>query len=356
VRRNADLVLCCGLSVLGSVAVVAGLPGRQLAGTLIVLLLPAWAASRLPGVATLATVERVLIGVAFSVGAAVISSIVLQVSPWPLDARTWAVSTCIITVAVAIVGIVHGPQMQAFRSHGRHPRFSRPPRVAAVVLTLLALVVTVVSLALAQTTVPNANVRGYTMLAASPQAHGSRVVVSIVNQEPARTTYKLVANAGGRVVWVWRGISLEPSASRRITLDRTHGPLRQRFALVLYREGHPGSYRFLLLRPYCAAQSGVCHATTPAPGAPSSVRLVQTNCRRQVLAWRPSPDALPVSSNAVWLRSRKDYRWHLVGRPVGTEISLHVGTPGVYDWRVRTRDVYGTLSGFTYLLGSHVDC
>jgi hypothetical protein len=356
VRRSPDLVVCCGLSVLGSVAVIAGLPGRQLAGTLIVLLLPAWAASRLPGVATLATVERVLIGVAFSVGAAVITSVVLQVSPWPLDATTWAVSTCILTVAVAIVGIVHGPQMRAFRPRAGHPRFSRRRRVAAVALTVLALVVTVVSLALAQTTVPNADVRGYTMLAASPQAYGSRVVVSIVNQNSARTTYKLVAKAGGRVVWVWRGISLEPSASRRITLDRTHGPLRQRFALVLYREGHPGSYRFLLLQPYCAAPSGVCQATTTAPGAPSSLRLVQTNCRRQVLAWRPSPDALRVSRYVVWVRSRRDYRWHLVGRPIGTEISLDVGAPGVYDWRMGARDVHGTVSTFIYLLGSHVHC
>jgi hypothetical protein len=359
-RRNADLAICCAVGVAATAAVHSGVPGHVIAG-LVLFVLPGYASIRaLAAVAPLELPERAVVVVTLSIAAVLLGGLALNFTPWGLERTSWALYLLAFTVIASAVAAVRGSTEPTRRPSHRVWRRPWSLRPLGLLLAALAITVTAASLAIAQTTVPNHTVRGYTLLSATPVANQSRVVAQVVNEELSPAVYRLEARADGRVVRIWRRITLDPSASWHVAISRLRSPFRGRLAFHLYRSGEKNVYRRVFLEPYCrdgrliGSTCGARSETVP-PSKPSALR-VATDCKSETLTWSRPHDNVRVTNYVVWRRSRTSYRWQLVGRPVTGELVISRPPVGLFDWRVRARDVSGNLSPMAYLLGTRVEC
>lgn len=286
-RRNADLALCCAVGVAATAAVLSGVPGHAIAG-LVLFVLPGYTFFRaLAAVAPLELPERALVVVTLSIAALLLGGLALNFTPWGLERTSWVLCLLAFTVIASAVAAVRAsaePTRLPSRRVWRRPWRLRP---LGFLLAALSIAVTAASLAIAQTTVPNHNVRGYTLLSATPVANQSHVVARVVNEELSPAVYRLEARADGRVVRVWSPITLDPSASWHVAISRLRSPFRDRLSFLLYRSGEKNVYRHVFLQPYCGGGrlvGSTCGARyeTVAPSAPSHLRIATDANRRSL--------------------------------------------------------------------------
>jgi uncharacterized membrane protein len=354
--------VCCALAALGCGIVLAGLPGRWFAGFVVLLVLPGYAVLRaLDPAGKRPVAEVALFVLTFSTAAAILGGLALNFTPWGLERTSWALWALIVTLTASGVAAARGAALPAWRAGGnRWPRSWRA-RTVVVAMAVMAVTVTAAALAVAQTPVANRTVRGYTLLSVVPSRDNSRVLIRVVNEELDPTTYELRARANGRTIYSWRGIRLDPSAAWAITIDRNRGGFDSLLAFLLYRADSPKVYRHVFIQPYCpndgagrlACPTGA--ARTLAPTAPSNLRLAARRCGTQTLNWTRARDDLGLSNYVVWMRSRRNYRWQVVGRPTRASLTLH-STSGAFDWRLKARNIAGNLSPFARLVGARIQC
>lgn len=242
-RRNGDAPL---VGILAAVcAAVASFPGipepaRAAAAVPLVLVLPGYAlASAAFGRRRLDPAERVLLTAALSLAAAVLVALCLDVTPWGLHRRSWAVGLAALTVASALAA--------AIRRQDRPVRLRAlgPTRAQAAVIGCGAVLVGV-AIWLAARPLPASGGDGYTALWLLPAPASPDVVrVGVWSGELEPTTYRVSLRLGTRVLRMWH-LRLATSGrwEVRVALPRGGGEL----VALLYRGPRDAVYRRVDLR------------------------------------------------------------------------------------------------------------
>jgi uncharacterized membrane protein len=238
--RNPDLGWTAGLALVSALIVTLGsglgavrtpfvvplllfLPGYALCAALFV-------APRLDAARTL------LLSVALSVAAAVVSALVLNVTSAGLSSAPLAVVLVAVTCAGCFAADVRRPFAEPDAARPILPRLRR--RDAVLLLVASALVGAAVGLA--RTPLPAGKIRGYTALWLLPGTlNPENVRVGIVNDELHPMRYRLVVEAGGLVVHAGAS-DLRPGEQIHQSIALKLAPAtRTKIEALLYRESSP---------------------------------------------------------------------------------------------------------------------
>lgn len=233
-RSPVDLVVAL-LGVLTSGAVLAtGAPAVRLpAGVSLALLLPGYALSRAvlaPGTVTRA--ERATTALALSVISLIIVSLAVNLSPWELSKRSWALGAGGTTVLASGLARIRAP------GRGASPVTIKLPRLRDVALLLVSLATITTTVVLARRPLPPPkHVGGYTQLWLVPGPGGPEL--GVASYELRTTRYRLELMADGRPVRRWDTISLAPGRRWTVTVGDARGALDAQ----LYRVADTVPYR-----------------------------------------------------------------------------------------------------------------
>jgi uncharacterized membrane protein len=244
-RRRLDLAVVASVAVVCAAGVlVEPLPvavSLMLALPL-VLVLPGYALVEALGRRRpLDFAPRLVLVPALSIAADVLLGLVLNLSPFAITNRSWAVGLASVVCVACLVAHLH-----------RRPRAALPPvsrrlrlRLADVAALVAAAVVVAVAVALARTPLSAERAQGYALLWLAP-ARGARTVsVGIQSGELRPADYRVVVTAGPRVVYSREGLRLAPGqrALLRVRLPDTPSARSTRVAARLYRSGDRHVYR-----------------------------------------------------------------------------------------------------------------
>lgn len=178
----------------------------------------------LPGYAITATFprqlgtipERLLFSVALSLAAAIIGGLVLNWTPWGLQANTWVVWLGGITLAASAIAIAHR------REPIMVPNGSASTRIAPrdVVLIMLTATILLIAIGVARTPATQQNPQGYTAMWALPASDTDRdtIQLGLRNLEFSATAYHLQIIVDGTLVREWPMIKLEQGQEWKSTI------------------------------------------------------------------------------------------------------------------------------------------
>lgn len=248
--RSLGIIAVALFALAGVVAVVTGAPTaiRVLFTVPLVLVLPGYALSQaLNRSPSLGGAQRVAEAVGLSLAVAAVGGVVLNVTPWGLQASSWAALLAAVTAAGAAAAL-------ARRRGAPSPVASAVPRRLPVLQgSLLSVAVVIAALAgvVAWQGAANQKTPGFTQFWLQPAATAGTVQVGLVNEEASTVTYRVDLWAGGRVVDVLQPIKVaagarwDTRAAIGVQTD-TQQPIRAE----LYRLDKPGAvYREASLWP-----------------------------------------------------------------------------------------------------------
>jgi uncharacterized membrane protein len=195
---------------------------------------------------TLGIPERLLFSVGLSLAIAVLGGLLLNWTPWGLQAESWALllgGTALSASGLALIrrrGFVVGPTIV-----GTGLGFPQ------ILLLGLAALVVVVAVALARTPSSQQGLQGYTMLWILPSgdADQNTVRLGVSSMEFTTVKYRLQVEVKGQIAHSWPVIELEPGEKWEMTIDLpTEQYGSQPVEAVLYHADTPGSvYRQVTL-------------------------------------------------------------------------------------------------------------
>jgi hypothetical protein len=246
VEQNAAIV--CVVAIAGML-MVSNPWARAILAPPLVLVAPGYAvvAALFPRGSQDAAERWLLIPVA-SLVVAILSGLLLHVTPWGLQPASWGILLAAVT---AVAGLL------AFLRHRRDGRAMSPslrPGVSLGQGTLLAVAALVLGLALllARTPAPPTGYVGYTMLWLAPQPRGEAPgwQLGIESAEFARLDYRLQLKIGEQMVYEWPSITLAPGEQWATDLAALPDiPQRGALEAILYRNDVPGEvYRKVAVR------------------------------------------------------------------------------------------------------------
>ena len=239
-RGHRDLEILAGGSLICAVAALA------IAWSPLSLIFAAPLALAAPGYAIVAaTFARKRIGrplfLALSVGLSlailVLGGLLLNYTPGGARAISWAVLLLLI--------ILNGSRVAALRRPAAPRRPLPRLRIDWRSGGLLAggALLTAIALALAFTTLPAKNARGYTQLWLAPRTDTATggAEVGVGSEEQHKTGYVLQVRLGDRARPLMRRFELKPGESRTVKVDAPQSPKRETVPLtaLLYRQDQP---------------------------------------------------------------------------------------------------------------------
>lgn len=240
----AVVTIVCMLAVVFGQAIP---PLRAIAAILLVLFIPGYAITRaaFPGRAW-GTAERILFSLGGSLSLAVLSGLVLNWTPWGLQAVSWTVFLGSISLLATLGSL--------FRKHDDQTRvrfMADHLRIYNVILLALAGLMIVSAYGVAAYGArlrPAAQFTQLWMLPAEQPEHSVRI--GIRNEERDTLNYRLVLRAGVDVVQEWPTITLQSGQEWEmvVTVDSSEESTQDLVA-SLYRQDQPNAvYRYVTLR------------------------------------------------------------------------------------------------------------
>jgi len=247
-KRAADLrlvvILAAACALICAIVPDGAEVVRVLPAALLLLVLPGYAlTSALLAPAQITGLERVVLTIAMSMVAGVITALLLN-ALWHLETAPWAVGLALVTALAALAG--------ARRGNGRPVPKVHLPRIgfaAALALTGAVLLCGgAVALGVTTLRAPGAT-QGTTALWISPRGDNN-VAVGVHSVELGRRHYELdvrVAGQRGRLIGPF---ALEPGEERRLLLPAPTGPLGKPIVNVVLRrlDGPRRAIRHVALR------------------------------------------------------------------------------------------------------------
>jgi hypothetical protein len=202
-------------------------------GVALILLAPGYACAALLFGTGITRTDRLLVSIAMSVALAAVIALVLNLTPWGLSARSWAVAAA----ALAIVGVAAAPE-EALAVPWRGPHIGGTERI----LFVAAGAVAVLAIVIARTPV-SANLEGYSELwiaRAAPATHP--ITVGVRSGEIRRLDYRLVIASGGKLVLV-RRFALDPGDQTELSPVLPQRLRAGPITALLYRGNSQSPYR-----------------------------------------------------------------------------------------------------------------
>jgi Protein of unknown function (DUF1616) len=166
-------------------------------------------------------VERFLLAIGLSLGVTILSGLVLNITPWGLQADSWLLILSAFTLEAS--GIAIGRRWRMPASDTALHRSYFPLR--QVVLLGLAMVLIVFALKLTFTPRAAEGIQGYTSLWILPKAETdpASLIIGIHSQETAPTQYILQITFNGQLLQEWSAISLAPGEESLKSIARPAG-------------------------------------------------------------------------------------------------------------------------------------
>ena len=162
--------------------------------------------------------ERFLLAIGLSLGVTILSGLVLNITPWGLQADSWLLILSAFTLEAS--GIAIGRRWRMPASVTTLPRFYFPLRQ----IGLLGLATVLIVFALKLTFTPRAaeGIQGYTSLWILPEAESNpaSLIIGIHSQESAPTQYVLQITFNGQLLQEWSAISLAPGEQNLKSISR----------------------------------------------------------------------------------------------------------------------------------------
>ena len=240
-RGHRDLRWAC-LAAVACALVVALVPWeivRLVAALPLALFLPGYAVIAAAfGPHDLALPQRVTLSVATSLMVLALGAFVLNVFPFGLETASWAVLLPLVVIAACRgAAIRREPPAQGKRRAPALPR----PAAGGIALGVVALVIAVAALAIAQKPLPADDAAGFTALWMLPtDSSEEAVAVGVVSNRQNPASYRLKVSLGKDQSKSFR-VRLDPGEERVYEVDvppRASG--RTHVVSSLYRENRPG--------------------------------------------------------------------------------------------------------------------
>lgn len=211
-RRSSDLALATAIAGAAALSTLLGVsnPALRIALALpLGLVLPGYAitAAALPRY-TLGLAERLLFSIGVSLAVTALGGLVLNWTPWGLQAGLWVLWLFSLTLGASAIAMVRRRRGAEVATEARGVGLNLRQ---GLLLGLAALVV-VAAIGVARVPAPQQGLQGYSMLWIWPRSltdqRTVRLGVSCMEFKP--TTYRLQLEVNGRIVEEWPSIALDP--------------------------------------------------------------------------------------------------------------------------------------------------
>jgi hypothetical protein len=165
---------------------------------------------------SLGVLERLLFSLGLSVSVTALTGLALNLTPWGLQASTWAIALAAIVLLASVIAwrrrqntaIAAAPIDTQFQLRFRDGLFLG-----------LAILVTGAAIGLTRLPVAPNGVAGYTSLWIIPANPGTNDIrLGLNSSELAATRYRLQVSAGDQVVQAWPELSLKPGGTWETTI------------------------------------------------------------------------------------------------------------------------------------------
>lgn len=241
-QHRRDLLIINGIAL---VMVALLLIGVDLPALRIVLALPLVLV--VPGYALTAALfparefgpaEHIPLMVGFSLALAALGGVLLNWTPWGLQALSWAVLLLAVTLLASLVA-VRRRREQSESAHDARAMFT----VRQGALVVLALGIVIAAVNVTRTPTAPQGLQGYTQLWLLPADKKAQhtFTIGVRSMEFQDTTYELQLNAGDQILQQWSDLTLKPNDTwqKKVVISEDAaraGPLR---ALLFRADGPP---------------------------------------------------------------------------------------------------------------------
>lgn len=233
-RACVGAVLCALVAALVPLDLV-----RLLAALPLTLFLPGYAVIACAfGSQELESLKRLTLSVATSLMVLVLAAFVLNIFPFGLTTASWAVLLPLVVIAAC-----RGAAVRRARPQGGTGGFSLPrPAAGGLAVSVVALVIAVAAVALAQKPLPADDAVGFTALWMLPtDSREDAVAVGVVSNQHHPTSYRLRVSLGNNQSKSYR-VKLDPGEERVYEIDVPPKPDgRTHVVASLYRKQRPGA-------------------------------------------------------------------------------------------------------------------
>jgi uncharacterized membrane protein len=180
--------------------------------------------------------ERFLFVIGLSLGVLILSGLLLNLTPWGLQANSWLVILSAITLVASAIAIWRRWQIPANDSTPEHFNIS----LRQVLLLGVAIVLIGFSLHFTLNPRPPHNIQGYTSLWILPESEKQlgTLLIGINSQEFETTQFSLKLTYNGQLQQEWTDISLAPGEQSLRSIIIPAGP--GLVEAILYRDDNPG--------------------------------------------------------------------------------------------------------------------
>jgi uncharacterized membrane protein len=237
--KSQDLMLVSGVAVVGMALAILGLINPVtglLVGLPLVLIVPGYALMSTFAGPSLGVVERLVMTIGFSLTLTILGGLALNLTPWGLQAVSWAVFLGGATLVFAFAA-----QWRRLRQTELGPVSLNPglqPREIGLFGLAVAVVVAAILLARWGVQEQNAN---FTQLSLTPAKNSAgSVQLQIVSTEQTSLKYRLQLLNGSQVVKEWPSIELAPEQTwqETVPVTPTNG---NKLQALLYRLDDPNT-------------------------------------------------------------------------------------------------------------------
>lgn len=207
-RKFYDLALVAVLTIVAVVLALAGVKNVLILisfGLPLVLFLPGYTLTLVLFEAKLGKAEKLLFSVGLSLLVTIVSGLLLNVTPWGLQAGSWAVWLGAITLGTAGIALVRRLNLPGSTA----PQAGFKVKWFQPVLLGIAGLIAVVALLVARNGAAAVS-DNFTQLWAIPSAQTGQnsLRLGISNQEAAAVKYRLQVNAGTSLIKEWPSLEL----------------------------------------------------------------------------------------------------------------------------------------------------
>jgi hypothetical protein len=212
--RLGDLALVVTLAAVGAVVCalpLEGVPIRGLLAAPLVFVLPGYALTAALFPRTLDWAEWLLFTLGLALAITALGGLVLNVTPWGLNAQSWATLLFGVTAVASLVAIYRRRRLEDQASEDQARSVQASVGVTSALAMGCAALLAGGAMWLAHTPVPQQPEQGYTLMWSLPvaDAGANGIRVGVRNFEPVPTSYALRIVAGGQTIQQF-AIDLEP--------------------------------------------------------------------------------------------------------------------------------------------------
>lgn len=245
--KSYDLGIVAALSTGAIILSLAGLMAPWVNiffGLPLALVLPGYAVTAALSGRSFGLIERTLLTLGLSITLVIMGGLLLNLTPWGLQAGSWAVLLGSISLAACGIALLHRSHenqtqtSQVINPASKGPQLSRWLNKTQFVMLGLAAIVVVSAFAVARNSAEQQNV-SFTQLWMLPTAPNSDTVkVGLHNNERASIKYRVALEVDGKAVQEWASIELA-SGQRWETTAQLPTDNKGRVEAVVYRLDAP---------------------------------------------------------------------------------------------------------------------